>query len=105
MVARNNDWESCLKHHVYFPQTNIDKQVYLSGGEPFLRMEILEWLDENVGETNKSSWHKNPYYPKRPKWMFVSRRLSYVKFTMVPYECCIKFLEEEDAVAFALTWF
>ena len=105
MVARKVSWETYLRHHVYLPQDRIEEWVRYELWLPTLNLDIVEWLDENVGTTNASPWHRNRFYPKKTKWQFEHRQLPLsARLTLIPYECCVKFLDEEDALAFSLRW-
>lgn len=64
--------------------------------------EAQDWLEENVGYTKESSWHKDKWHPAKPK--FLVEMVDFAEGRNITKCLMVRFYDEEDAMAFKLTW-
>ena len=68
-----------------------------------LKDEVQLWLEDNVGYTKDSSWHKDRWHPSKPKFLVEVMKFSQADL-MTNWCLKVRFYDEEDAMAFKLTW-
>ena len=65
--------------------------------------EVQTWLEENIGYTTETSWHKDKWHPAKPK--FLVDVIQFPEANLMTNWCLIvRFYDETDAMAFKLTW-
>lgn len=106
-IVKNNDWSNYLRYPVELPREDIDRLLDNSfnifTGNHRLHYEVEEWCEENIGYTDQSDWHKDPWHPKKPKWE-LEVRVNYSNYRQ-HVTGRVKFFDIEDAIAFKLRWF
>ena len=98
-IEKKNRWGRYLKHKITFGPLDWKKISYVAGGQIHLLTSVEQWLEENVGYTKDSPWHKNKFYPPKPKYIMDVEHIRYNG-----YYVTIAFYDEGDALAFKLTW-
>lgn len=101
-VKKHNRWEDHLKHVIVLPYEDWGQIVTEGLGDPYVRPRVDNWLEENIGYTNQSLWHKDKFHPFKPKWHYEFSNSS-GRFCSKLY-LTFRFFEQEDALAFKLAW-
>ena len=104
-ITNQNKWENYLQYNVVYSSDEWKKIAYhrdLEYFPPVLKTEVETWLEENIGFTSDSPWHKDQYHPAKPKWHFTAT-VEQSRYNDTFY-CIVKFYTEEDALAFKLAW-
>ena len=93
-----------MNYSVYLSADDQPRLIIYDGDDPILRYIVQDWLDENVGYTTNTIWHRDRWHPMKPKWIFKAVRTTYDSTNPYGLECCFKFIEAEDAMGFKLRW-
>lgn len=94
-------WPEFLKYSLIIKAT--EPIVIGNWKDMRLTSDVQWWLYENVGNTTNSGWHKDQWHPAKPKFLVEVKKFSESR-SGAHWYILLKFFDEEDAMAFKLTW-